>query len=146
MRFQYNDGGRASAGYKGITGDCVCRSIAIIAEKPYQEVYDALNEIAQSEKRGKRKRGISSARKGVFKFTYRRYLERLGFRWIPTMKIGSGCKVHLREAELPWGRLIVSVSKHMTAVIDHVIHDLADPSRDGMRCVYGYFLKEGGDQ
>ncbi len=39
------------------------------------------------------------------------------------------------------GRLIVSVSKHMTAVIDGVIHDTHNPSRDGTRCVYGYWTK-----
>ncbi len=48
MKFQYNDGGRAAAGYKGRAGDCVCRSIAIVTEMPYQEVYDALNEFARS--------------------------------------------------------------------------------------------------
>ena len=42
MEFIYNDGGRAAAGFKGSAGDCVTRSIAIAAGKPYQEVYDAL--------------------------------------------------------------------------------------------------------
>ena len=55
------------------------------------------------------------------------------------MKIGSGCTVHLRADELPTGRLIVSVSRHVVAVIDGVIHDTHDPSRDGTRCVYGYW-------
>ena len=47
------------------------------------------------------------------------------------MKVGQGCKVHLREDELPSGRIIVSVSKHLTAVIDGGCHDTYDPSRDG---------------
>jgi hypothetical protein len=34
------------------------------------------------------------------------------------------------------------VSKHYCAVIDGVIHDTSDPSRDGTRCVYGYWIKE----
>ncbi len=55
------------------------------------------------------------------------------------MAIGSGCTVHLRIGELPAGRLVVSLSKHMTAVIDGVIHDTYDPSRGGTRCVYGYW-------
>lgn len=55
------------------------------------------------------------------------------------MQIGQGCEVHLRADELPPGRLIVSVSKHVTAVINGVIHDTHDPSRDGTRCVCGYF-------
>lgn len=46
MDFVFHDGGRDAAGYKGSTGDCVTRSIAIAAGKPYQEVYDALNRLA----------------------------------------------------------------------------------------------------
>lgn len=65
----------------------------------------------------------------------------IGWKWVPTMQIGQGCKVHLDPNELPSGRLIVSVSKHLTAVLDGVIHDTYDPSRDGSRCVYGYFQK-----
>ena len=151
MAWQYDDGGRAVAGYQGRTGDCVTRSIAIATGKPYQEVYDALNQLAQRERpRGKRKR--SSSRTGVFKPTIRKYLESLGWVWHPTMQIGSGCKVHLCEEELPPGRLIVQVSKHLTAVIDRVVHDTYDCQRGGLmseageerimrRCVYGYFTE-----
>ena len=67
------------------------------------------------------------------------YMRELGFVWVPTMGIGTGCKVHLRARELPKGRLVVSCSKHWTAVIDGVIHDNHDPSRGGRRCVYGYW-------
>jgi hypothetical protein len=49
------------------------------------------------------------------------------------------CKVHLRDGELPMGRLVVSLSRYYAAVIDGVIHDTHDPSRDGTRCVYGYW-------
>lgn len=139
MNFQHNDGGRSAAGYKGSTGDCVVRAIAIATGKPYQDVYDALNYLASSERTGKRKRGTSNARTGVYKYTYRKYLEHFGWTWHPTMQIGSGCKVHLRADELPSGRLVVSVSRHMVAVIDGVIHDTHDCSRNGTRCVYGYF-------
>jgi len=141
VRVVITDGGRAEAGYKGTTGDCVCRAIAIGTGRPYQEVYEALNGEAQRERPGaaKRRRGRSSARTGVYKPTIRRYLEKLGWTWTPTMGIGTGCTVHLRDGELPMGRLIVSVSKHLTVVIDGVIHDNHDPSRDGTRCVYGYW-------
>ena len=81
----------------------------------------------------------SSARNGIHKATIQRYLQSLGFTWTPTMQIGSGCKVHLRAAELPKGRLIVSISKHLTAVINGAIHDTHDCSRNGTRCVYGYW-------
>jgi hypothetical protein len=58
------------------------------------------------------------------------------------MGIGTGCKVHLNADELPKGRLIVSVSKHYTALIDGVINDLYNPDRGGKRCVYGYWVKQ----
>jgi hypothetical protein len=139
----YNDGGRAAAGFKGDTGDCVTRAIAIATQLPYQEIYDLVNEEAQRERPGsKRRKGKrSSARTGVFKDTKRRVLERLGWTWTPTMQIGQGCTVHLRADELPAGRLVVGVSRHSVAVIDGIIHDTHDPSRDGTRCVYGYWSK-----
>lgn len=142
MEFVYNDGGRAKAGFKGNVGDCVCRSIAIATGKPYKEVYYELNKLARKEKKSKRRKGTSSARNGVHRVTYQKYLEYLGWKWQPTMFIGSGCKVHLRKDELPPGRLIVSLSKHMTAVIDGVIHDTYLDDRNGTRCVYGYFYKD----
>jgi hypothetical protein len=55
------------------------------------------------------------------------------------MEIGKGCKVHLRADELPKGKIICSVSRHLVAVIDGVINDTHDCSRDGNRCVYGYY-------
>ena len=58
------------------------------------------------------------------------------------MKIGQGCRVHLLADELPMGRLIVQVTRHLTAVIDGVIQDVYDPSRSGKRCVYGYWSHE----
>ena len=141
MDFVFHDGGRAAAGYKGMTGDCVTRSIVIATGKTYQEVYDSLNQIAQAERTGKRKRQHSSSRTGVFRRTYQHYLESLGWRWTSTMSIGSGCRVHLRTSELPRGPLIVKVSRHLTAVIDGVLYDTHNCSRDGARCVYGYFSR-----
>jgi len=142
MKFNYNDGGREAAGFKGKTGDCVCRAIAIAAERPYKEVYDLINEYAKSERTGSRKRGKSNARTGVYKQTVRKVMAHYGFTWVPTMQIGQGCTVHLCEEELPKGRIVVSVSHHEVAVIDGVINDTYDPSRDEKRCVYGYYIKE----
>ena len=69
-------------------------------------------------------------------------MNQLGWIWHPTMSIGQGCKVHLKENELPKGRLVVSVSHHETAVIDGVLHDTYDCTREESRCVYGYYTKE----
>ena len=139
MDFVFHDGGRVAAGYRGATGDCVTRSIAIATGKPYQEIYIALNRLAETERVGKRKKRRSSSRTGVFRRTYQHYLESLGWQWTSTMSIGSGCQVHVRASELPSGPLIVKVSRHLTAVIDGVLHDTHNCSRGGARCVYGYF-------
>ena len=72
---------------------------------------------------------------------YKRYLAETGWEWVPTMEFGVGCQVHLRADELPEGRLIVRLSKHLAAVIDGVLHDTHDCSRDGTRCVYGYWTQ-----
>ncbi len=129
----YSDGGRSEAGFKGEAGDCVTRAIAIAAGLPYRDVYDLLS--ARMAETGKAK----SARNGIPRKVYEPLLHDLGFSWHPTMEIGSGCKVHLRSDELPEGKLICRLSKHLVAVVDGVVHDTHDPSRDGTRCVYGYF-------
>jgi len=135
MNFEFNDGGRAAAGYKGDAGDCVCRAIAIAADLPYQDVYDRLAEGSRSQKKRRSARNGISVKHKWFKD----YMRELGFRWTPTMQIGSGCQVHLKAEELPGGRIICNVSKHVCAVIEGTIHDTHDPSRDGSRCVYGYW-------
>lgn len=137
MKFIYNDGGRSAAGYKGSTGDCVCRSIAIVTGKPYQEIYDRLaigNEVQRKSKHDRKSSaGKKTAAKGIFvkRKWFQEYMKELGLQWVPTMLIGQGCKVHLNADELPLGRLVVVVSKHYTAVIDGVIHDTYNPSERG---------------
>jgi len=134
--FAYNDGGREASGFKGSTGDCVCRAIAIAAGRDYQTVYDELAYLCSMTLTAH-----SHPRTGIHKSIYRPYLEELGFEWHPIMKIGSGTTVHLMPGELPRGVLIARLSKHLCAVIDGVAHDTHDPSRGGTRCVYGYWTR-----
>lgn len=141
LPFVQDDGGRAAAGFRGEASDCVTRAIAIATGRPYAEIYRMVNETAKRERPGAkhRKGKRSSARSGVFKPTARRLMDTLGWKWVPTMLVGQGAKVHLRQGELPSGRLVVAVSRHLCAVIDGVVHDTDDPCRGGMRCVYGYW-------
>ena len=135
--FVEDDGGRAAAGYKGRAGDCTVRAIAIATEQSYQDVYDALWALNRKAKRGP---GDTSPRDGnTTTKTIRAYMASLGWTWVPTMQIGSGTTVHLTADELPTGRLVTRLSRHMCAVIDGVIHDTYDPSRGGTRAVYGYY-------
>ena len=109
----------------------------------------------RNTKRGKAK---SSARDGVNtgRKWFKDYMASIGWTWVATMKVGEGCRVHLVAGELPMGRLIVSVSKHYTCVLDGVVHDAHNPQRRVRwvvggkvgpvteRCVYGYWKKAGG--
>jgi hypothetical protein len=108
MPFVHDDGGREAAGFKGSTRDCVARSIAIAAEIPYREAYELVNAHARGERAGSKRRGSSSARTGVRKPTTRRIMAALGWTWVPTMRVGAGCRVHLAPGELPAGRLVVA--------------------------------------
>lgn len=152
MPFVYDDGGRIASGRKGRTGDCVCRAIAIASQRPYGEVYDELADHNAKERNSKTGR---TARRGIHtsRQWFKEYMRANGFEWTSCMSIGSGCKVHLVAGELPMGRLVVSVSRHLVAVIDGVIHDTGNPQRrthwyeNGIvnrvseRCVYGYWKR-----
>lgn len=148
LKFVHDDGGRAAAGFKGTAGDCVCRAIVIASGRPYREVYDALAHGNATQRRSSKEarsgRGVKTAREGisVTRQWFKDYMKSLGFVWTPTMLLGQGCKVHLAAGELPPGRLVVSVSKHYTAVIDGVVHDIYNPQRETGRCVYGYWRLE----
>ena len=134
MKWVHDDGGRAAAGFKGKAGDCVARAVAIASGKPYAEVYDALAGGMGSQRKAKgrsARNGISTKRKW-----FKDYMASLGFQWTPTMLVGQGCKVHLKDGELPMGRLVVAVSRHYTAVIDGVIHDTYNPGADRGTTVY----------
>ena len=148
LEFKINDGGREAAGYKGKVGDCVVRSIAIVTGFPYQKIYNDLykaNEEFRKTSRTKLARGLrkknDSPRLGTHRVVLKKYLKKLGWKWTPTMFIGQGCKVHLKKEELPIGTLLVSCSKHITVVKDGVLNDIYDCSRNGTRCVYGYWTK-----
>lgn len=145
----YDDGGRALAGFRGTAGDCGVRSIAIADQADYLEVYDALfaytRQWAKAHPRHRSARRIigkndASPRDGVYRVVARDFLLARGWTWHPTMFVGVGTTVHLATGELPdAGRLIVQVSKHWCALIDGVVRDTHDPSREGTRAVYGYW-------
>ena len=148
LKLKVDDGGRAAAGYKGQAGDCVVRSIAIVSGLPYQKVYDDLfkaNEEFRNTSRTKLAKNLKqrndSPRSGTHRVVLKKYLAQLNFQWTPTMFVGQGCKVHLKKEELPSGTLLISCSKHITVVKDGILHDTHDCSRNGTRCVYGYWTK-----
>jgi hypothetical protein len=91
MPFEFDDGGRQAAGFKGSAGDCVARAIAIAAELPYRTVYDALAKGMASQRVSKKVgKQAKSARNGVYttRKWFKDYMASLGFSWTPTMLVG----------------------------------------------------------
>lgn len=129
MKFNYNDGGRSKY-FKGEVRDCVTRAIAIATDRDYKETYNEVAKIIGY-----------TPRNSVKKKDTKKLMKELGFTWVSCMGIGTGCQTHLRKEELPSGTIICSVSGHLTCIKDGVINDTFDPSRDGTRCVYGYWYK-----
>lgn len=158
--YQFDDGGRAAAGFKGMCGDCGTRAAAIALSLPYREVYDELNSIRKellSKARSARVKKFlnNSVRNWTSMRVMQEFFHRHGWTWVSTMKIGSGCSVHLNSWELPSGSIVVRLSKHYTAMVNGVIHDTFDPRLESewsidagngdkittKRCVYGYWRK-----
>lgn len=128
MKFVYNDGGRSKYFRAKQVGDCVVRAAAIATQRDYKEIYDLARKIAKS-----------TPRNGLSKTHTKRLMETLGGKWHATMTIGSGCIIHLRDGELPMGRIVCSLSGHVVVVINGIINDTYKNDRNGTRCVYGYW-------
>jgi len=143
MKFVYATGGREKYFKATNVGDCVTRAIANATGVDYKEVYDRLFALTKSRKPSKRERHYAheTPRNGVFTRVAKKYIEEeLGWVWVPCMGIGTGCKVHVADGELPsHGNLILNLSRHFSCVKDGVLYDTYDCSRDGSRCVYGYW-------
>ena len=144
LKVNITDGGRSKYFKKEQVGDCVTRAIAIATERDYKEGY---NEIA--------KLIGYTPRNGVKSKDTKRVMKHFGGSWNACMGVGTGCRIHLSNEwsdegyngihELPkHSRIICNLSGHVCAVINGVIHDTYDPSRNGTRCVYGfwYFSKQ----
>jgi hypothetical protein len=129
LTFNENDGGRAAYFTAKGVGDCVTRAVAIATGKDYKQVYDEITRLVGY-----------TPRDGVRHCHTKKVMAHFGGSWHPLMEVGKGCRNHLRAGEIPMhGRIVCNVSKHVCAVIDGVLNDTYDCSREGNRCVYGYW-------
>lgn len=135
MKFKYDDGGRAAAGYRSKGGDCVCRTIAIATGLPYQQVYDRLAEGNSKQRKSAHHTPSCSVMGGVSTYAvwFKRYMKELGFTWHTTPAI------KLENGKAPKGRIICSLREHVVAIIDGVMHDDKFHATKGWRRVYGYW-------
>jgi hypothetical protein len=112
LPFIYDDGGREEAGFRGKTGDCSVRAVAIATGVPYKAVYQAFKK----SNPGKVK-GILNYSGGTPHEFIEEFLLKLGWR---RKFLGSSQKL---DRTLPMGRIIVSIPKHTICIIDHIAHD-----------------------
>lgn len=130
MDYQYNDGGRKAAGFKGVAGDCGARAMAIALGLDYKAVYKELAQANADNGRAK------SARNGIYKDTYSDVLKRYGWAWHKAPQF-VGRKARCRD--MPEGVVIAKQARHFVAVLDGVAHDIWDCTE---RMVYGYWAKQ----
>jgi hypothetical protein len=148
------DGGRKAVGHNDAGGDCTVRAIAVATGRPYDEVHAALTAATISFVKGKpndpltgfmlrSRRGLRSVdpAHGSYDDVYEPYLRALGWRYTSTK--GRNPKVYLRAEDLPPGRLIVQVHRHLVAVIDGVVLDTWNSAGAGRRPVKGYWQRSG---
>jgi len=122
MKYKYNEGGRGEH-YKGLSGDCVTRAITIATEQRYDDVYNALFDIARNwkgnSKLAKRIRTNASPRDGCFKEVGSKYLKDLSIDEVRK-------KLKINDQIFNEGRYVVKVRRHWIAIIDGVVHDTWD--------------------
>ena len=133
ISYRYDDGGRAVAGYRGKTGDCVVRAIAICARQEYRAVYATMaehmkangyaasgNAYATRERNRKapRRRGQLSARR-----VQDRVLEAYGFGRVG---LPAGERPTFTEAHRLYGNCVVGTTKHVAAIVDGALRDTFD--------------------
>ena len=132
--WDYNDGGRADAGYRGHAGDCCTRAVAIATDRTYEqarlELMDATDEWLSTGRDSKKKRAIRASRRnrsvrgGVHTEVMELYLGRLGWT---QHKVSQE---HFTQARMPeqfaQGTVIVKTRKHFAAVVDGTLQDTWD--------------------
>ena len=113
----YNDGGRERAGYEGSALDCVCRAVAILTGRPYEQVYRTLASANASV-------GLkNTAREGVYRFVWAPVLRRMG---LAEVKLGRGVRPTYTEAHDRYGNCIATTRRHICTLADGYLHDTFD--------------------
>ena len=127
--FTYTDGGRAEAGYKGTANDCATRALSIAEDIHYQVIYQDVNRFLKTTFFEN-----LTARQGLPEEIVKRYYGKMGWRYI---QVSEGYVTH---DKLPGGKVILNLEDHVSTVIDGVIHDDHDWTKENYK-VLGYWRK-----
>ena len=124
--YHYDDGGREAAGYRGRTGDCVVRAIAICTGEDYRAVYLTMAEHMKRNGYATRERNRKAPRRKGQIAALRvqdRVLEVYGFRKV---RLPAGARPTFTEAHRRYGDCVVGTTKHVAAIVDGVLRDTFD--------------------
>lgn len=144
----FDDGGQATSGMRSANrvNNAEVRAIAIACQIPYAQVYKDLSVLTREWLSGGRRIPNSAwdqTRKGrIPKQIYEPYLMNMGWEWTSTVFHEGGKRtgyLRIDNEELPAGRLIVKTRYSLSAVIDHVLHEVHNLNRAGPQTVYGYY-------
>ena len=118
LGYEYDDGGRRAAGYRGDAGDCVARAIAIVSGRPYRDVYRLLAEL------NGRRYGKRSARNGIHKADCRAAYRQVGLEQVRLPRTGP--RPTYGEAYARYGDCLVTTNGHVAALKDGALRDISD--------------------
>ena len=125
--FELDDGGR-SRHYKGKTGDCVVRALAIATGTDYKEIFKELLDISYEIGHMPNTHEVEKV-----------FLERHGFTKNKTPRNIKGKKISVRAFTTiaPKGRIVARTREHSVAIVNNVARDTWLDER----CVNTWFHK-----
>ena len=117
IKYQYNDGGRKAAGYKGQARDCVCRAIVIATGLDYKEVYKYLAQLHYE------RFGTKTARNGTDNQDTLKAMKHFGFEKVSLI---DRLKPTYTQAFGEFGNCVVKTTRHVAAIKDGALQDTFD--------------------
>ena len=127
--YVHDDGGRAEAGFKGDTGDCAVRAIAILTGTPYSDVYERMaacmrlagyrasgNAYRQRPRRDLKPAISARDLQHLVKTSY-------GLRRV---KLGRGPRPTYSDAWALHGNCLVGTARHVAAIVKGDLRDTFD--------------------
>lgn len=126
--FTFDDGGRADAGFRGKTGDCVTRAIAICGRLDYRTVYREMAAAMAGHGYARSANAYLTRRAGrdgrrCPKKIQRDVIARFGFEKV---RLPRGPRPTYTEAHERYGDCIVSTRKHVCALVGGSVRDTFD--------------------
>jgi len=146
MPWVYNDAGYRASGFRAKHGNNVVIALAIATGQDYRTVYEEIYRrqndfVHKTRSKRIKKKGGAISEVGVWPEVSKQYLVDLGWTWTSVMGIGTGTTMHLTYEEVPDEPVVLcSISRSLVAVMHGVVQATSDPSRNGSRAIYGYWL------